>query len=133
MRIFTFSGIRGSFVGTNNGAEIIQLAKDLVDALPAHTGAVYSGEPGEDHFTSGINWTRLLGEVGLATLLDGSPLLNEEAARVAPVAAAALRSAPLAEDEPVVIVAHSQGTNNATFTLRHLLTHDCQRTVKTSQ
>src|SRR5258708_595463 len=90
MRIITFSGIRGGFNGINRGEEIVQFARDLVAALPGTAAPVYDGTEGQDHFISEINWGRLLGEVGLATFLDGSPLLNEEARRVAPVAADAI-------------------------------------------
>ncbi len=122
MRIFTFSGIRGEFSGTNHGGEIIQLARDLAANLPGTAGADYDGVEGADHFISEINLGRLLGELGPATLLDGSPLLNEEARRVAPAAAAQLvQLAPAAPADPVLIIAHSQGTNNATFTIRRLL------------
>jgi hypothetical protein len=125
MRIFTFSGIRGEFSGTNRGGEIIQLARDLAANLPSTAGAAYDGAEGADHFVSEINLGRLLGELGPATLLDGSPVLNEEARRVAPVAAAQLlQLAPADAAEPVVIIAHSQGTNNATFTLQRLLARE---------
>ena len=124
MRIITFSGIRGGFNGINHGEEIVQFARDLVAALPGTAAPVYDGIEGQDHFISEINWSRLLGEVGLATFLDGSPLLNEEARRVAPVAAdAILQLSAASPGDPVVIIAHSQGTNNATFTVRHLISH----------
>jgi hypothetical protein len=124
MRIFTFSGMRGGFNGTNCGEEIIQFARDMANALPKADAPVYEGIKGQDHFISEINWRKLLGELGPATLLDGSPVLNDEASKVAPVAAEALLKAvaPSAE-EHVMIIAHSQGTNNATFTLRHLLSN----------
>src|SRR6266545_1557663 len=125
MRIITFSGIRGGFNGTNHGEEIVQFARDFVAALPGTATPVYDGIEGHDHFISQVNWSKLIGEVGLATFLDGSPLLNEEASRVAPVAAdAILQRTAATPGEPVVIIAHSQGTNNATFTVRHLLSHN---------
>ena len=124
MRIITFSGIRGGFDGTNRGEEIVQFARDFLAALPGTTAPVYDGIEGHDHFISEINWSKLLGEVGLATFLDGSPLLNEEARKVAPVAAdAILQRTAASPGDPVVIIAHSQGTNSATFTVRHLISH----------
>ena len=122
MRVFTFSGINGAFSNINHGAELILLAKELREALLTDEAVSYDGVEGQDHFISRINWGTLLSQLGPATLLDGSPVLNDEAAQVAPVAAAAIRDRTSADPaESVLILGHSQGTNNATFTLRHLL------------
>lgn len=122
MRVFTFSGIQGSFSDINRGEALIQLAKDLSKALLPKTTLIYEGLENQDHFISRVNWSTLLSQLGPATLLDGSPVLNDEGARVTPIAAPEL-IARVASDptEPVLIIAHSQGTNNAAFTLRHLL------------
>ena len=122
MRAFTFSGINGAFTDINRGEELIELVRDLRAALPAGTALNYDGIEGQDHFISHVNWGTLLSQLGPATLLDGSPVLNAEAQQVAPVAAAALVQSVAGDPtEPVLLLAHSQGTNNATFTLRHLL------------
>jgi len=122
MRAFTFSGINGAFTDINRGEELIELVKDLRAALPAGTPLNHDGIEGQDHFISEINWGTLLSQLGPATLLNGSPVLNAEAQRVAPGAAAALLQSTAGDPtEPVLILAHSQGTNNATFTLRQLL------------
>jgi pimeloyl-ACP methyl ester carboxylesterase len=135
MRIFTFSGIRGAFSDINRGETLIQLARDLRTRLTSEPAVEYEGLAGSDHFISEINWSTLVSQIGAATLLDGSPVLNAEALRVAPVAAAAMRALVAANPrEPVLILAHSQGTNNATFTLHHLLRHSpgffAQRAVR---
>jgi hypothetical protein len=122
MRLFTFSGIQGAFSDINRGEALIQLARDLRQSLSSVATVTYDGLENHDHFISHINWSTLLSQLGPATLLDGSPVLNEEGLRVAPVAGAAILSR-LATDptEPVLVICHSQGTNNATFTIRHLL------------
>jgi len=122
MRIFTFSGIKGAFADINRGETLIELAKDLRRELTAEPAVEYEGIASTDHFISEINWSTLVSQLGIATLLDGSPVLNAEALRIAPVAADAMRSLVGPDpSEPVLIIAHSQGTNNATFTLNHLL------------
>jgi len=121
MRAFTFSGINGSFVGYNDGTELKNLTRDLFKAMP-DVAISYDGRDNGDHFLSHINWTTLLSQLGIATILDGSPVLNEEADRVACVAGPEMVARqPSDPKEPVLIIAHSQGTNIATFTLRWLL------------
>ncbi|MBA4148016.1 MAG: hypothetical protein H0X66_07850 [Verrucomicrobia bacterium] len=124
MRIFTFSGINGGFVGQNDGVELKYLARDFTTAL-SNLPLTYKGKDNEDHFRSSINWTTLLSQVGLATVLDGSPVLNEEADRLSQVIGPKLVSKqPTDPVEPILILAHSQGTNVATFTLLWLLNNN---------
>lgn len=123
MRIFTFSGIQGGFVGANDGEELRQLADDFRTAIP-DLGITYKGYYDEDHFRSKINWSTLLSQMGLATILDGSPVLNEEADRVSQIAGPKMVLNAPDPEEPILILAHSQGTNIATFTIKWLLNNN---------
>lgn len=121
MKLFTFSGISASLAGTNSGSGMIELANDVCAALPAAQRPVYAGLKDKDHFPSYINYGSMLGEVLGAVQLDGSAVLNAEAAEYAPRYADALSEAVAADPaEEVIVLAHSQGTNNLTFALTHL-------------
>lgn len=121
MRLFTFSGIHSLPIGTNQGGELVEFAKTLVRSWPTPDKPLYEGVPRRDHFQSFINLGCLLSSVGDALRLDGSPVLNEEASRLAPIHAEALIEEVARENpETVLFLAHSQGTNNLTWTLLHL-------------
>lgn len=115
MKLFTFSGVSASLSGINTGLGLIELAGDIVNAIPKDK-PVYTGTKDKDHFPSFINYGTMLGELLDAVQLSGSTVLNEEATRLAPQYAQAMSGA--VEDDPtedVLILAHSQGTNNLTF------------------
>jgi hypothetical protein len=122
MRLFTFSGISGSFVGTNDGQQFVQFAQDII-AQSSGQSITYNGKRGEDHFTSDVNYSALLSTLEGAVTLNGSPILNREAWDRAPIYAAALLEAlPTDPTEPLILLGHSQGTNLLTFTLKYI--HD---------
>ena len=50
MKLFTFSGISASLSGTNDGAEIIDLAEKVIAALPTPSAVNYEGVDDVDHF-----------------------------------------------------------------------------------
>ena len=121
MKLFTFSGISSSLGGVNAGLGLIELANKVVAAMPAADKPTYTGTDDVDHFRSYVNFGTMLGNVLDAVRLTGSTVLNEEAARLSPRYAAAMRNAAAAEPtETVLILAHSQGTNNLTWTLLDL-------------
>lgn len=121
MKLFTFSGVSASLSGVNAGLGLIELAKNVAGAMPAKKRPGYSGTDDVDHFRSYVNFGTMLGVLQDLVRLDGSSVLNEEAGRLSPQYAAALANA-VADDpaEDVMILAHSQGTNNLTWTLLHL-------------
>jgi hypothetical protein len=121
MKLFTFSGIQGNFWGTNDGAGMIDLANKVVGAMPAEEKPGYDGIDGKDHFHSNVNISTMLSSIESAVSLSGVDALNKEAAVFSPVFAKAMADA-LATDttEDILILAHSQGTNNATWTLLNL-------------
>jgi len=55
MRLFTFSGIRGFFFGTNPGTGLINFAREVIKELPAAAKPEYDGVKNVDHFTSDVN------------------------------------------------------------------------------
>lgn len=131
MRLFTFSGIRGSFIGTNPGTGLIKLARAIVDELPAAAKPEYEGVGGVDHFISKVNLSSIVGNPEAIFSLDGAPELDAEGAEFAPGYAAAMVNALKGDDEsPVLILAHSQGTNIAAYTLAHLLDGDLDFNAK---
>jgi hypothetical protein len=128
MRIFSFSGIASGFSGINHGGDLVRFVNGFIGTLPNTAGARYTGTefadpaaPDTDHFISRINWGTLLGQLGLSVFGDGSPVLNEEADKVAGAAAKCILQSRVSDDEPLLFVAHSQGTNIATFTLNRLV------------
>lgn len=121
MKLFTFSGISATLSGTNDGTGIIELAEKTIAALPTTENIRYTGTADADHFRSYVNYGTMLGNIADAVRLGGVTVLNEEASRLSPKYAAALSSAVAADPaEPVLILAHSQGTNNLTWTLLNL-------------
>lgn len=107
--------------GVNAGLGLIELANQVVTAMPPNQKPAYSGANHVDHFRSYVNYGTMLGIIQDLVRLSGSTVLNEEASRLSPQYAAAISNA-VANDpaEDVLILAHSQGTNNLTWTLLHL-------------
>jgi hypothetical protein len=121
MKLFTFSGISGTFSGTNDGAGIIDLAKSVIDEMPAAEKPSYTGIDGTDHFHSNVNFSSMLTSVESLVSLSGVDGLNKEAAEFSPHFAEIMSNAVSADaTEDVLILSHSQGTNNATWTLLNL-------------
>lgn len=121
MKLFTFSGISGTLAGTNEGLGLIELANDVLEALPASLRPeAYTGTRDVDHFPSDINLGKLLGVLQDAVRLTGATALNEEAARLSPQYGEAMLNQMSSDDEEVLVLAHSQGTNNLTWTLLYL-------------
>lgn len=124
MKLFTFSGISGSLFGLNAGSGMIRLGRKVAEAL-APAVVRYTGTDDADHFRSYINYGVMLGQLDDVVRLTGSTVLNEEAHRLAPRYAAAMVNAAAADpEEEILMLAHSQGTNNLTWTLMHLARND---------
>jgi hypothetical protein len=118
MRLFTFSGIAGSFTETNEGFGMIEFGAAVANAFPAGAQPNYDGRADIGHFRSFVNYGGLLGDAERAVTLDGSPFLNEEARALAPKYGAQILLATDPDPaETVLILAHSQGTNNCIHTL----------------
>jgi hypothetical protein len=101
---------------------MIQFGTDVAGALPEANRPSYSGVPGVDHFRSYVNLGTLSGELEDAVRFAGSTVLNEEAERLSPGYANEIADGSQAEPmEPVLVLAHSQGTNNLVHSLRYLL------------
>src|SRR5690606_27374463 len=82
----------------------------------------YHGIPEEDHFRSYVNLSTLLGEIEAAVRLNGSGVLNAEAALLGPKYGQSMADIMASNpDEPVGIVAHSQGANNAVHAMLWLI------------
>jgi len=121
MKLFTFSGISASFAGVNAGLGLIELANGVICAMAADQKPAYSGIDDVDHFRSYVNYGTMLGVIQDAVRLNGVTVLNEEAGRLSPQYAAAIATATANDPaEDVLILAHSQGTNNLTWTLLDL-------------
>ena len=121
MKLFTFSGISASLSGINAGLGLIEFAQAVIKGMPGNDRPVYTGTKDADHFPSYVNYGTMLGVVLDAVQLSGSTVLNEEASRLAPQYAAAMSDAVQGTPaEDVLILAHSQGTNNLTFSLIEL-------------
>lgn len=123
MKLFTFSGISSTLININYGGELKQFASDVIENWNANIPPPdYLGQDGVDHFRSDINLMSLLSHLESAVRFDGSPTLNAEAESLALDIAESIvtRTGP-DPTEDVVILAHSQGTNNLTFALRYLL------------
>jgi hypothetical protein len=121
MKLFTFSGISGTLSGTNDGSDIIDLAEKVIAALPTPSAVRYEGVDDVDHFRSYIDYETMLSNIGDAVQLSGVTVLNEEANRLSPNYAVAMSNAVSTDPtEDVLILAHSQGTNNLTWTLLNL-------------
>jgi hypothetical protein len=122
MKLFTFSGIGARFFDLNDGSGLRDFAKSVIDELP---GSIrYDGTPDVDHFVSYVNFNTLLSDLGGIVSLSGSPVLNAEALSLAPKYGAAVLEAIRvagADADEILVLAHSQGTNNFAFTWRWLL------------
>jgi len=135
MKLFTFSGISGTLSGTNDGTDIIDLAEKVIAALPTQSPVRYEGVDDVDHFRSYVDYATMLSNIGDAVQLSGVTVLNEEANRLSPNYAVAMSNAVSTDPtEDVLVLAHSQGTNNLTWTLLNLARNDPaffeQRTVR---
>lgn len=123
MKLFTFSGIGATFRDLNDGAGLVEFAEKVRGAMgPA--GIDYHGEPDVDHFVSYVNFTVLFGDPFGVVSLSGNAQLNAEADRLAPVYGKAVldwMDGPGAGDKTMLVLAHSQGTNNFVTTWNWLL------------
>lgn len=134
MKLFTFSGVSFSFTGTNAGDGLIDLARAVVKAFPS-PAPEYHGVQDQDHFRSFVNLGTLLGEIEDAVRLTGSGALNAEAIVLAEKYGKTMAEAmAINPKKEVLIMAHSQGTNNAVFSLQWLINQSpqffAQRTVR---
>lgn len=100
----------------------------FIGNLPKTAGARSTGTefaepavPETDHFISRITSGTLLGELGLSVFGDGSPALNKEVDQVAGATAECIVQNRVSDNEPLLLVAHSQGANIAPFTLNRLV------------
>ena len=135
MKLFTFSGISGTLWGTNDGSGLIEFANKVVGAMPAGEKPDYDGIDGKDHFHSNVNFSTMLGTLESAVSLSGVDGLNEEASQLSPHFAEVMSDAVAADlTEDVLVLAHSQGTNNLTWTLLNLVRNNpdffAQRSVR---
>jgi hypothetical protein len=135
MKLFTFSGISGTLSGTNDGAGMIEFANEVVGAMPAGEKPDYDGIDDKDHFHSNVNFSTMLGTLESAVSLSGVDGLNEEASQLSPHFAEVMSDAVAADpSEDVLVLAHSQGTNNLTWTLLNLVRNNpdffAQRSVR---
>lgn len=118
MKLFTFSGIEASFTDINEGFGLIEFATSVIDALPPASQPSYDGRADIGHFRSFVNLSALAGDFGNLVTLNGSEVLNREASAFAPKYGRALLDAEAGETgQSVLVLAHSQGTNNLAHTL----------------
>ncbi|MGH8046356.1 MAG: hypothetical protein ACREKL_03850 [Chthoniobacterales bacterium] len=123
MRMFTFSGIEPSFFKLNDGSGLRDFANSVKTAL-APAACKYDGDPKTDHFVSNVNFKTLLSNAEGVVSLSGSPVLNAESAAFAPKYGAMVLdelNAPGADADEILVLAHSQGTSNFSYTWRWLL------------
>jgi len=135
VKLFTFSGISGTISGTNDGSDIIDLAEKVIAALPTPSAVRYEGVDDVDHFRSYIDYATMLANIVDAVQLSGVTVLNDEASRLSPNYAVEMSNAVSTDPtEDVLVLAHSQGTNNLTWTLLNLARNDpaffAQRNVR---
>jgi hypothetical protein len=110
-----------SLTGVNDGQEIKQFASDIISNWDDGTAPSYDSQDGVGHFRSYINALSLLSDIEDAVQLNGSDALNNEARQFAPQYSEAMYAAMTADPtEDVLVLAHSQGTNNLVFSLRML-------------
>lgn len=133
MRLVTFSGIGFRFSGNNDGEGMRLFAEKIRDDFnrnpPDGDRLVYLSKPESDHFRSYININplslpvRLFVEIAYAT---AKPDLDAEADHYTPIYAKALAKllAVMPAAEPLIVLAHSQGTNIGASTLAHLYRTD---------
>jgi len=124
MRLFTFSGIGARFFDVNDGSALRAFALKIIEALPAGFKPAYQGLDDVDHFRSYVNFNVLFADIGGLATLNGSDALNKEAVALSPKYAETMWSATAANlTEDILILCHSQGTNNLTFSLNYLAQH----------
>jgi len=115
-RLFTFSGIRAGFGDVNDGQYLVQFGNYIRKQDCWAAPLQYQAEDGVDHFRSYVNFNKLFSDLDNAVRLDGSEVLNNEARDVAPHYGKAMFDNSVA-GEDLLILAHSQGTNNVTHSL----------------
>ena len=121
MKLCTFSGVSATLSGVNAGSGMIDLATHVVSAMQDRFEIDYSGTDDVDHFRSFVNYGTMLGQVVDAVRLSGSTVLNDEASRLAPKYAELMSNLGAGDpSEDILVLAHSQGTNNLTWTLLNL-------------
>src|ERR1035437_9429766 len=135
MKLFTFSGFSGTLWGTNDGSGMIEFANKVIGAMTSAKKPAYDGIEGKNHFHSNVNFSTMLGSVESAVSLSGVDALNEEAGQLSPHFAEVMSDALAADPtEDVLVLAHSQGTNNLTWTLLNLARNNpdffAQRSVR---
>src|SRR5687768_9840695 len=118
MKLFTFSGISSSLAGVNAGLGVIELANHVVRAMAPDHAVAYAGVDDVDHFRSYVNFAAMVSQLDDLVRLSGSTALNNEAREFSPQYARAMADAMIANpDNQVIVLAHSQGTNNLVWTL----------------
>ena len=101
---------------------MIQFGLDVAAALSPNDLPAYTGTQDIDHFRSYINFATLSGEFEDAVRLAGSAVLNDEAEELSPGYANTISDGMKTDPaETVLVLAHSQGTNNLTYSLKYLL------------
>lgn len=122
MKLFTFSGIRGGLFGTNSGAGLVDFANEIISELPKSRQPEYTGTTGVDHFPSAVSLGTIIANHEAILSLNGAPELDSEARLNADLHASKILEALEGDPDPeVLVVAHSQGTNNAAWALREML------------
>lgn len=125
MRVFTFSGISPTLKDLNDGSGLRRFAFDFLEATKASAKEAYDyfGMENVDHFRSDINFGSILSTLDGAITLDGSSALDAEGRQFAVNYAQRIKDTlgMKPEKEDVLFLAHSQGCNNCTFTLRRLI------------
>ena len=126
MRLFSFSGVAFGFVD-NPGTAHMALCSKMRDALAGTTfnerTATYNGlmDAAADHFPSHISLDDYFDELTDAIRLEAKRRLDTESREFAPLIARQVAQLTKTNpNEEVLFVAHSQGCNNAAFTLRYL-------------
>lgn len=131
MKLFTFGGMAFRLHEKNPGIKLGRFALAVRDSLAQRypqTRPDYElyASPGrlnaERHFTSDINIRSItLDNPGGLLTLSARKVLDAESKAKSPVFAnRMMQAAPPSDPEPVAILSHSQGTNNAAHTLDHL-------------
>ena len=94
-------------------------------SLPPANAPGYNGTTGVDHFPSSVSIGTILANHDAVLSMNGSPELDAEAETKAPFHAAQISQALSTDSHnETLILAHSQGTNNAAHTLREMLDQD---------
>lgn len=126
MKLFTFSGINGRFFGENEGKGIVDFAHKLSKSAASQSSPLtidYVGESGVDHFVSNVNLGGIFSDPTSLFTLSASNELDIEASLFAPIYGRKILESLTGDTDPVLVLAHSQGTNIFAFTWRWLLEH----------